>query len=165
MRAEDLIDEFLEANNINDAPEIEIVEDYTVEASYDVERDIICVPDPVHAFITFLAHEFGHRLILRNSRFYRTWVLGRAIFVWIFWFILLAGFIFGIAGTYLCLEQLKTAALIMFFVWLAYGLIFAAIERSNENRADRIGWQLYKRWQQSLSRLTRKPAKDEQEDA
>jgi len=145
MRAEDLIDEFFEASGL-DEPDIEIVEDYTVEALYDPVVDLISVPDPEHAFITFLAHEMSHRILLRSSRFYRTWILNRVTLVKIFWLLMFASFASGLMGVHLGLALLKTTSLILFFIWLAFGLVFVMINDRNERKADELGYALYQRW-------------------
>ena len=145
MRAEDLIDEFLEVNGLEE-PDIEIVEDYTVEGAYDPVRDLIFVPDPEHAFITFLAHEMGHRILLKSSRFFRTWVLNRAVLVKIFWLLMFASFASGLMGVHLDLAILKTTSLILFFIWLVFGLVFMIIDGRNERKADELGYALYERW-------------------
>ncbi|RLE74486.1 MAG: hypothetical protein DRJ56_07420 [Thermoprotei archaeon] len=156
MRAEDLIDEFLKANRLEE-PEIEIVEDYTVEGAYDPVRDLIFVPDPEHAFITFLAHEMGHRILLRSSRFYRTWVLNRAVLVKLFWLLMFASFASGLMGVHMGLAILKTTSLILFFVWLAFGLIFMVIDNRNERKADELGYALYERWLLRRRAMKQKP--------
>ena len=64
----------------------------------------------------------------------------------IFWLLMFASFASGLMGVHLGLALLKTTSLILFFIWLAFGLVFVMINDRNERKADELGYALYQRW-------------------